>query len=77
MKKTIVCISITAFIAVAALFSLRADAYSDSIDDVVVANIEALSENESSGCTFDEVKKNEGKHSLQCKGIGHQCCSLD
>lgn len=77
MKKTLICISITAIIAVAAFFSLRTDTYSESIDDIAMANIEALSENESSRCTYDEVKKNEGKHSLQCKGIGHQCCSLD
>ena len=53
----------------------------DSTNDLLVANVEALADNESGGgdktCTYNKVSKDEEKHELKCTGKGSQCCKLD
>ena len=42
----------------------------DSTNDLLVANVEALADNESGGgdktCTYNKVSKDEEKHELKC-----------
>jgi hypothetical protein len=45
--------------------------------DVMKANVDALSDDEyTANCTFNEVKSNQEKNELTCKGKGTLCCVM-
>ena len=76
MKKKLLLAGATLLLAAAAVTGL--DAYERSnMSDLMDANVEALARNEDPMCSYNEVKINEEKHEIHCKGEGQQCCRMN
>lgn len=77
MKKNILIAAFMAIVGIGVVVSQHPFSSTDKESSITLKNLDALANGENSGCDFNEVKKNEKKHSISCSGIGHQCCKFD
>lgn len=73
-KKVIMAGAAVIMSAVAVGFNANTNS---KMTDLMSANLEALTQDESKICKYNIVRVNEDKNKITCKGEGEQCCIMD